>query len=133
MIEGVCSCLSAGLPDGTVSYQKSQFWYKSEGLGMENVGFLWTFKKFYGYMVYFKYIWYKFDDLVSSVDVGYIFTILVFYTKKKSGNSASETTYYQRENKPTRQAYNVHTYLCTFKVPTSYNVSMYVHMYKVSK
>jgi hypothetical protein len=28
----------AGLPDGIFSYQKSQFGYILEGLGMENVG-----------------------------------------------------------------------------------------------
>jgi hypothetical protein len=27
-----------GLPDGIISYQKSQFWYIWEGLGIQNVG-----------------------------------------------------------------------------------------------
>jgi hypothetical protein len=34
--------LSSGLPDGIFSYQKSQFRYILEGLGMKNIG------KFYG-------------------------------------------------------------------------------------
>jgi hypothetical protein len=47
--------LNKGLADGIFSYQKSQFWYILENLGMENFG---TFKavwNIYGQLVYFAY------------------------------------------------------------------------------
>jgi hypothetical protein len=42
---------TAGLPDGLFPYQKSQFRYIFENLGVENVGM------FYGYLIYLKAIW----------------------------------------------------------------------------
>jgi hypothetical protein len=49
-----------GLPDGISAYQKSQFWYISEDLKIENVVriFLLLFGIFYGHVVYFVVIWY---------------------------------------------------------------------------
>jgi hypothetical protein len=43
-----------GLPDGLFSYQKTQFGYILEGLGMETVGI------FYEHLEYFSAIWYIF-------------------------------------------------------------------------
>jgi hypothetical protein len=40
------------LPDGLFSFQKSQFGFNIEGLGMENVGI------FYDHFEYFAAIWY---------------------------------------------------------------------------
>jgi hypothetical protein len=44
--------LQAGLPDGLFSYQKSQFGYILDGLGMEIVGI------FYEHFEYYMRIWY---------------------------------------------------------------------------
>jgi hypothetical protein len=53
---------ASGLPDGIVSYQKSQFGYILEDLGMENVGILNGHlpRIFYGHWVYFEVILYIF-------------------------------------------------------------------------
>jgi hypothetical protein len=40
-------CLAAGLLDGSLSYQKFQFWYILEGLRMKNI-YLLTFGIVYG-------------------------------------------------------------------------------------
>jgi hypothetical protein len=48
-----------GLPDGIFAYQKYQFWYILEGLGMENVGVVIS-------------IWYIYDHLVNCTTVWYI-------------------------------------------------------------
>jgi hypothetical protein len=47
--------LEAGLPDGIISNQKSQFGSISEGLAMEDVCMytFWPFGLFYGHFVYF--------------------------------------------------------------------------------
>jgi hypothetical protein len=42
-----------GLPDGLFSNQKYKFWYKLEGLGMENAVI------FYALLEYFTAIWYN--------------------------------------------------------------------------
>jgi hypothetical protein len=62
-----------GLPDGTFSYQKSQFRHILEVIGMEKVGILYDHLEYvhlfyvnlvymyvYGYLVYFVVIWYFF-------------------------------------------------------------------------
>jgi hypothetical protein len=53
-VDGVAgfALVSPWLPDGLLSYQKSQFGYILEGLGMENVGI------FYDYLEYLTAIWY---------------------------------------------------------------------------
>jgi hypothetical protein len=63
-----------GLQDGILSYQKSQFGYILEGLGMENFGI------FYCRWINFMGIWYLFGSF------GIFTTISICCTKKKSGN-----------------------------------------------
>jgi hypothetical protein len=66
----------AGLPDGVFSYQKSQFWYSLEGLGMEIVGIL------YGHLEYFTTFWYMSWQFGKCRDHLVYFTVLVCCTKK---------------------------------------------------
>jgi hypothetical protein len=61
------------VPDGLFSYQKSQFGYILEGLGMENVGI------FYGPLVHFTAIWYVFV-------IWYISSCFGMLCQEKSGN-----------------------------------------------
>jgi hypothetical protein len=42
----------SGFPDDNFQFQKSQFWYILEGLGIENAGM------FYGHLEYFTVTWY---------------------------------------------------------------------------
>jgi hypothetical protein len=62
------------MPDGRFSYQKYQFGYILESLGMVNVG------EFYGHLEYFTHFWYV------SWSFGIFFPVLVCCINEKSGN-----------------------------------------------
>jgi hypothetical protein len=66
----------AGLPDGIFSYQKSQFGYISERLGMENVDI------FYGHLEYIEAIWYMLWYMYFEVSWYVYSTFLVYCIKK---------------------------------------------------
>jgi hypothetical protein len=68
----------AGLPDGIFSYQKSQFGYISERLGMENVDI------FYGHLEYIEAIWYMLWYILRSL--GMYIPRFWYIASKKSGN-----------------------------------------------
>jgi hypothetical protein len=58
------------------SNQKSQFGNIFQGLRLENVDI------FYGHLEYFTEIWGIYDHLVHFVFIGYIFPVLVSFTKE---------------------------------------------------
>jgi hypothetical protein len=66
------------LPDGIFSYQKSQFCFIFESLGMENFGI------FYGHFAIFKAIWCTYSIAIGYIlwSFGIYFPILVSYTEK---------------------------------------------------
>jgi hypothetical protein len=63
-----------GLPDGLFLYQKSQFGYISECIGMENVGI------FYNHFEYFAAIWYNLWPF--SIVCGHMVIFWYIWTKK---------------------------------------------------
>jgi hypothetical protein len=77
-----------GLPDGIFSYQKSEFGYILNGLGMENSGIgilrpfgvfyghmvvLWPFGIFYGHLVFLWSIWYVLRPFGNFMAIWYTF------------------------------------------------------------
>jgi hypothetical protein len=84
------------LPDGLVSYQKSQFGYILEGLGKENVGI------FYDHLEYFTALWCMLWPFGTVCGHLVHFSCFGMCGTKKSGNPGGNAKDYYVENSATR-------------------------------
>jgi hypothetical protein len=81
--------LQAGLPDGLFYYQKSQFGYILEGLGMENVGI------FYDHLEYIMAFWYNLWRFGAVSSHLVFFAVFGMFRTKKSGSSGFKSFFFK--------------------------------------